>query len=136
MGNVGKLVELLVAGYVLAGCGSVHTSGAWQAHCPHGMYAAQSLDEWFRASWDVTQRHGGPHVEGYIHNNYWAAAEQMLVAVERLDGSGQAVGCLMVWVNGIVPSYDRGYFVATVPDVSARYRVRVVSFNWASKGGP
>jgi hypothetical protein len=103
VGNVGRLVGLLVAGHVLAGCGSVSTSGAWQAHCPHGMYAARSLDEWFRTSWDVTQGHGGPHVEGYIYNNYWAGAEQMLVAVERLDGSSEAIGCLMVSVNHAQP---------------------------------
>jgi hypothetical protein len=133
-GKVGKLVALVVAGYLLAGCSSVNTSSAWQTHCPQGPYAPQSLDNWFRSSWDVTQGRRGPQLEGYIYNNFSAGAEQMLLAVERLDMSGQAVGCSMVWVPGIVQSGDRGYFVTPVPDTNARYQVRVLSFNWSKRG--
>lgn len=129
-------VALVVAILLLAGCGSVGISSAWQAHCPQGNYASQSLDEWFRPSWDVTQGPHGPQVEGYIHNKFGAGAEQMLVAVERLDASGQAVGCLMAWVTGTVPPHSRAYFAAPVPDARAQYRVHILSFNWASKGGP
>jgi hypothetical protein len=130
----GKLIALVVAGYVLAGCSGVSTSSTWQTHCPQSPYAPQSLDDWFRPSWDVTRGRGGPQVEGYIYNNFSAGAEQMLLAVERLDASGQAVGCSMVWVPGTIPSDDRGYFVAPVPDPNARYRVRVLSFNWSKRG--
>jgi len=57
----------------------------------------------------------------------------MLVGVEQLNPSGQAVGCSMVWVSGTVPPEDRAYFVAAVPDASAKYRVRVLSFNWMKR---
>jgi len=41
------------------------------------------------------------------------------------------VGCLMVWVSGIVQPRDRAYFVAPVPDASAKYRdVLPVSWSW------
>jgi hypothetical protein len=66
-------VARVVAILLLAGCGSVSVSSAWQAHCPPGNYASQSLDEWFRPSWDVTQGPHGPQVEGYIHNKFGAA---------------------------------------------------------------
>jgi hypothetical protein len=134
-GKIGKLVTLVMAGSFLAGCGGVSTSSAWQAQCPQGPYAPQSLNEWFRSSWDVTQGRRGPQVEGYIYNNFSNGAEQMLLAVERVDASGQAVGCSMVWVAGPVPPRDRGYFVAPVPDASAQYRVRVLSFNWEKRRG-
>jgi hypothetical protein len=75
-------------------------------------------------------------VEGYIYNNFWAGAEQMLVGVEELSPSEQVVGCSMVWVSGIVQPRDRAYFVVSVPDASAKYRVRILSFNWTKKGGP
>jgi hypothetical protein len=39
-------------------------------------------------------------------------------------------------VNGTVPPAGRAYFVARVPDAAARYRVRILSLDWASKGGP
>jgi hypothetical protein len=119
----------------LVGCGGLSPSNAWQAQCPQGTYAPQSLDDWFRSSSQVIQGRHGPQVEGYIYNNYFAGAEQMLVAVEQLSPSGQAVGCSIVWVGGTVDPRDRAYFVASVPDASAQYRVRILSFNWAKKGG-
>jgi hypothetical protein len=133
--RIDKFVALIVVAYFLAGCGGVSPSSAWQAPCPQGNYAPQSLDEWFRSSWDVTQGRRGPQVEGYIYNNRGVGAEQMLLAVERVDASGQAVGCSTVWVAGSVPPGDRGYFVTPVPDASARYRVRVLSFNWEKRRG-
>ena len=132
--RIDKFVALLVVAYFIAGCGGVSPSSARLAHCPQGNYAPQSLDEWFRSSSEVIQGPHGPQVEGYIYNDYKAGAEQMLVGVEQLGPSGQAVGCLMVRVSGIVPPRDRGYFVTPVPDASAKYRVRILSFNWA-KGG-
>jgi hypothetical protein len=125
-----------LAGVFLAGCGGVSPSSAWQAHCPRASYAPQSLEEWFRSSSEVVQERRGPQVEGYIYNNSFAGAEQMLLGVEQLSPSGQAVGCSMVWVGGIVQPRDRAYFAASVPDASAKYRVRILSFNWANKGGP
>jgi len=132
----GHFVLTALAGVFLAGCGGVNPSSAWQAHCPRGSYAPQSLEEWFGSSSEVSQGRRGPQVEGYIYNNYWAGAEQMLLGVEQLSPSGQAVGCSMVWVGGIVQPRDRAYFAASVPDASAKYRVRILSFNWANKGGP
>jgi hypothetical protein len=133
--RIDKFMALVVVAYLLAGCGGISPSSAWQA-CPQGNYAPQSLDEWFRSSSEVIQGRRGPQVEGYIYNNFFAGAEQMLVGVEQLSPSGQAVGCSMVWVSGIVQPGDRAYFVAPVPDASAKYRVRIVAFNWAKKGGP
>lgn len=130
------VVRLVVVAYFLAGCGGVSPSSDWLANCPHENYAIQSLNEWFRSSSEVTQGRRGPQVEGYIYNNFFAGAEQMLVGVEQLNPSGQAVGCLMVWVSGIVEPHDRAYFVAPVPDASSKYRVRILSFSWVNKGGP
>jgi hypothetical protein len=130
-----QFVAPFVTAYFLAGCGGVSSSTPWQAHCPQGSYAPQSLDEWFRTSAEVIQGRHAPQVEGYIYNNYFAGAEQMLVAVEQLSPSGQAVACATVWVTGSVPPRNRAYFVAPAPDASAKYRVRSLSFNWTKTGG-
>ena len=119
----------------MAGCAGVGESAAWLASCPQGNYVPQSLDRWFRSSWSVTQGRRGPHVEGYIYSSVGIGAERMLLAVERLDASGQAIGCSTVWVQGAVPPDQRAYFAALVPDASARYQVRILSFSWANKGG-
>jgi hypothetical protein len=130
-----QFVAPFVTAYFLAGCGGVSSSTPWQAHCPQGSYAPQSLDEWFRTSAEVIQGRHAPQVEGYIYNNYFAGAEQMLVAVEQLSPAGQAVACATVWVTGSVPPRNRAYFVAPAPDASAKYRVRILSFNWTKTGG-
>jgi hypothetical protein len=130
-----KFVALVAVAYFLVGCGGISPSSAWEAHCPQGSYAPQSLDEWFRSSSEVIQGRYGPQVEGYIYNNSFGGAEQLLVGVEQLSPSGQAGGCVMVWVSGVVQPRDRVYFVAPVPDASATYRVRILSFNWVNKGG-
>jgi hypothetical protein len=124
-----------VAAVFLAGCGGISPSAAWQAHCPQGNYAPRSLDEWFQSRFEVVQGRRGPEVEGYIYNHFSAGAEQMLVGVEQLSPAGQAIGCSLVWVSGTVSPDDRAYFVAPVPDAGSTYRVRVLSFNWAKKGG-
>ena len=130
-----QFVATVVAAYFIAGCGGVNPSTAWQANCPQGSYASQSLDEWFRTSAEVIQGRHGPQVEGYIYNNYFAGAEQMLVGVAQLSPSGQDVACATVWVTGSVPPRNRAYFVTPAPDASARYRVRILSFNWTKTGG-
>jgi hypothetical protein len=128
-------VVLLGAAGLLAGCAGVGTSSSWQATCAPGDYARQSLNDWFRVNWEVTTGRHGPQIEGYVYNDYWATAERMLLAVERLDASGQVAACSTTWVGGTVPSDYRAYFVAAVPDAGATYRVRIVTFGWASKGG-
>jgi hypothetical protein len=130
-----QLVGTVVATYFIAGCGGVSPSTAWQAQCPQGSYAPESLDKWFRTTAEVIQGRHGPQVEGYIYNNYFAGAEQMLVGVEQLNLSGQAVACATVWVPGNVPPGNRAYFVAAAPDASSKYRVRILSFNWTKTGG-
>jgi hypothetical protein len=130
-----QFVAPLVTAYFIACCGGVSASTTWLTHCPQGSYAPQSLDQWFRASAEVTRGRRGPQVEGYIYNNYFAGAEQMLVAVEKLSTSGQADSCATVWVTGGVPPGNRAYFVTPAPDASAKYRVRILTFNWIKTGG-
>ncbi len=126
--------SIIVAAFLVAGC----TTGApgpnaWQPSCPPGSYADASIDGWFHVSWNIVQRRTGPALEGYVNNRWKMEAEKMRLAVERLDGSGQVVGCSELWVLS-VPPYSRAYFAASVPDSSARYQVRVLSFNWAARG--
>jgi hypothetical protein len=121
---------------LLAGCGGLESTGsAWRSACPTGLFAPESLDRWFQVSWDVTQGRRGPQVEGYVYNTYGQAADRMMLVVERLDAGGQVLDCTQTWMSGTVPSNFRSYFAAPVPDASAKYRVRVLSFDWVGRGG-
>jgi hypothetical protein len=130
-----RFIVAVVTAYFVAGCGGLSPSTSWGAHCPQGTYTSQSLDAWFRTSAEVVQGQQGPHVEGYIYNNYFAGAEQMLVGVEQLSPAGDAVACATVWVTGSVPPRSQAYFVASAPDADAKYRVRILAFNWTKTGG-
>jgi hypothetical protein len=74
-------------------------------------------------------------VAGYVDNQWKWEAERMRLAIERLDASGQVVGCSEVWVLGSVPAFYRAYFTAAVPDANAQYWVRILSFEWKARGG-
>jgi len=125
----------IVAAFLVAGC-TTGTPGpnAWQPSCPPASYADASVDRWFRVTWNIVQRRTGPALEGYVNNLWKMEADKMRLAVERLDGSGQVVDCSELWVPN-VPPYSRAYFAASVPDSSAQYQVRILSFDWAGRGG-
>ena len=131
-----RLAALVVVACFIAGCGGLNPSSAWQADCPPGSYATQNLDAWFRSELEVIQGRRGPEVQGYVYNNFIIGADRLLLGIERLSPSGEATGCSMVWVVGVVPARDRAYFSASVLDANAKYRVRILSFNWAGSGGP
>ena len=133
---VGKPSAFVTAVCLLAGCSGLGESVAWHERCQPANYTAESLDQWFRPTWAVTEGPRGPQVEGYIYNqSTMGTAIRMLVAIERLDAAGQPVECAQVWVSGTVPQDYRAYFAALVPDAGARYRVRVLTFDWDKRGG-
>ena len=133
-----RLDALVVVACFLAGCGGLNPSPARQAVCPQGSYATQNADARFRSSLEVVQGRRGPEVQGYIYNNsnFIAAVDRLLLGIERLSPSGEATGCSMVWVVGVVPPRERAYFSASVPDANAKYRVRILSFSGAGSGAP
>ena len=131
-----RLAALVVVACFLAGCAGLNPSPAWQAECPQGSYATQNPDAWFRSALEVVQGRRGPEVQGYIYNNFIVGADRLLLGIERLSASGEATGCAMVWVVGVVPPRDRAYFSASVPDANAKYRVRILSFSGAGSGAP
>jgi hypothetical protein len=104
------------------------------ARAPAQIYAPESLERYFRLEWQVTRDKKGPVVEGYVYNKAAQGAERMRLLIERLDGSGAVVGSSTIWVLGGVPMESRAYFQASVPE-AARYRVRVLTFDWGARGG-
>jgi hypothetical protein len=131
-----KVTAGMAAVALLAGCGALEpTRTAWHSACPKDLYAAESLDRWFRLNWDVTQGRRGPQVEGYVYNTYALGAERMILVIERLDPAGQIVDCTQTWLNGTVPPQFHAYFAAPVPDAASKYRVRVLSFDFVARGG-
>jgi hypothetical protein len=124
-----------LAASLLAGCAAGAPRGVESATCPPGSYAQASIDRWFQLSWSTMPGPTGPVVAGYVDNQWKQEAERMRLAVERLGAAGQVVGCSEVWVLGSVPAFYRGFFTAAVPDATAQYRVRILSFEWKGRGG-
>jgi hypothetical protein len=98
------------------------------------IYAAQSIERYFRVEWQVTRDRKGPAVEGYVYNTAYQTAQQIRLQIQRVDASGSVVGNSTIWLPGDVSMNDRAYFNASVPE-AASYRVQVLSFDWACQGG-
>ena len=99
------------------------------------IYAAESLQRYFRIEWQVTQSARGPVIEGYVNNKTDMRASRMLLEIERLDGAGQVVGRSSVWVLGDVPPGGRAYFEIPMSVDGQTYGVTVHAFEFGSREG-
>ncbi len=98
-------------------------------------YAQETLDRYFRIEFQVTTNSPRPVISGYIYNmNGAPPADRMRLSIERLDAAGHVIGSSSTWVLGGVPAGNRAYFSAQV-EPAASYRVQVLSFDWAGRGG-
>ena len=122
----GIRVALVVAAVAL-------TAGAGSAVAAN--YAQESLDRNFRIEFQVSAGSPRPVISGYVYNqNVGYSADRVQLSIERLDAAGQVVGSSTTWVLGGVPAGNRAYFSARV-EPAASYRVQVLSFDWAGRGG-
>jgi hypothetical protein len=116
-------VAAITLGLLLAGA----------AAAPGQIFAPQTLDRYFRVEWQLSRNRTGPRIEGYVYNQAAQAAERLRLQIDRLDASGAVVGHSTVWVLGDIPTNNRAYFAASVPE-AASYRVQVLSFDWTCSG--
>ena len=64
------------------------------------------------------------------YNDYGRPANNVRLLVETLDGSGRVIDRAFGFVRGIVPVFNRSYWVVPVKTPGASYRVTVTSFEW------
>jgi len=88
------------------------------------LYAPETLDRYFTLEWS----RAGRNLNGYVYNTGNRRAAHMILLVEGLDGSGQAVTKTTTWVRDVPPN-NRAFFEVAVPTAAA-YRVSVQSFDW------
>ena len=88
------------------------------------LYAPETLDRYFTLEWS----RAGRNLNGYVYNTGNRRAGHMILLVEGLDGSGQAVNKTTTWVRDVPPN-NRAFFEVAVPTAAA-YRVSVLSFDW------
>jgi len=98
-------------------------------------YAPETIERSFLLEWTVQPGPKGPTVEGYVHNKTDVTADRMRIAIEQLDAAGNVVGQTTAWVIGGVPSGNRTFFRARVPQ-AASYRVTIQTFDWLDKNAP
>ena len=92
----------------------------------------------FKLDWQLNQGPGGPSVKGHIVNPYALPARDIRLLVEGLDESGQVTTKTLGYLPTIVPSGSEVSFDIPVAGNAARYRVKVLSYDWvlpAASGG-
>jgi len=92
------------------------------------LYAPETLDGYFTLEWS----RAGRNLNGYVYNTGNRRAAHMILLVEGLDGSGQAVTKKTTGVRDVPPN-NRAFFEVAVPTAAA-YRVSVQSFDWVEDG--
>jgi hypothetical protein len=94
--------------------------------------AESPVDRYF--SVDVGLRDGGSVAEGYVFNRYDHYALRTGLVLEPLDAAGRPLGTVTTDVRD-VPARNRAYFRTRLPGPAAGIRGRVVSYDWAPRGG-
>jgi hypothetical protein len=91
-------------------------------------------ERFFSLTWNASQRHGRPDVEGYINNNSPYRVGHVRLLVDSLDDAGRIVDQWLSWVSGELSADDRLYFEVPVA-AAAHYRVRVFSYDRIDEAG-
>ena len=94
--------------------------------------AGRPEDRYFTV--DVGLRDGGSAAEGYVTNRYDNYTLRAGLLLEPLDAAGRPLGPVITDVRDI-PARHRAYFRTRLPAAAASIRGRVVSFEWAPRGG-
>jgi hypothetical protein len=113
---------------VTAGCTTMQTGTTTTAAGHELQPLMAGWERHFSVTWDATQRHGRPTVEGYVANRSPYRVGNLRVLVDALDDTGRIVGQRVSWVLGELGGDSRLYFEVPVPS-AARYRVRVFSYD-------
>ena len=83
---------------------------------------------------DVGLRDGGSVAEGYVTNRYDNYTLRVGLVLEPLDAAGRPLAPVTTDVRDL-PARHRAYFRTRLPAQAASIRGRVVSFEWAPRGG-
>ena len=97
-----------------------------------GFGAGRPEDRYFNV--DVGLRDGGTVAEGYVFNRYDNYTQRAGVVLEPLDAAGRPLAPVSTDVRD-VPARNRAYFKTRLPTPAASIRGRVVSYEWAPRGG-
>jgi hypothetical protein len=86
--------------------------------------------EYFRVEWTVSPaRNGQSRITGYVYNDWWEPADNVVLRINELDPSGKLIAAVgRPLVESITP-HDRLYFDVQVPR-AASYDVGVSMFNF------
>ena len=96
-------------------------------------YAIQGLEHYFRLEWEAASGRHSPVIAGYVYNLSGHTADRVRLAVDTLDGAGQATASVVGQVVGTVPPHGRASFEVPVRHAGT-YRVRVLSFDPVGRG--
>jgi hypothetical protein len=92
--------------------------------------AIQGWEQWFHLDWTAQPTPSGAAIDGYIYNDYGAAASNVQILAQGLDAAGNVVTQKIAWVPGIVPALNRAWFqVGSLPPAQT-YRVSVWAFDF------
>ena len=97
--------------------------------------AIQGWEHYFRLDWAPHTTPSGQEIDGYIYNNYGAAAANVQILAQGLDPAGNVMNQKLAWVPGQVPPLNRAFFKVAGLAPAERYRVSVWAFDFVQSPG-
>lgn len=86
--------------------------------------------EFFHVTWSVSPaRNGRSRITGYVYNDWWEPAENVVLRINKLDASGQVTAAEGRPLVETITPHDRVYFDTQVPHASS-YDVGVSGFDF------
>jgi len=126
---------LLALTPLMTGCNGAAASGMTPSASV--TTAIQGWEHWFRLDWAPHATPQGNDIDGYIYNNYGAAAVHVQILAQALDTTGNVVSQKLAWVSGSVPALNRAFFKVSGLPPAQSYRVSVWAFDFVqSSSGP
>lgn len=87
--------------------------------------------EFFRVTWTVSPaRNGQSRITGYVFNDWWAPARNVVLRINELDASGEVIMAVGRPLVETITPHGRLYFDVRVPRRAASYDVGVSIFDF------
>jgi hypothetical protein len=132
MGRMGSLiVAASIVGMGIAVPGAVLQSAKAEAAVQATTPASDPVAaEFFRVTWTASPARGGQsRITGYVYNDWWTPADNLVLRINELDASGQLIGAVGRPLVETITPHGRLYFDVKVPRADS-YDVGVSMFGF------
>jgi hypothetical protein len=131
--SLARMLGVATVAVLAAGCASGGSGGMTPSASVTTVM--QGWERYFALDWAVSPKANGNQIDGYLYNQYGAAAANVQILAQGLDEKGNVIAQKLEWVPGMVPPLSRAFFRVPGLPPAPQYRVAVWAFDWVQGVG-